>query len=336
MIKEKKNGRTIIAATIGGVCLLVLQLAWTYYSYQLEYDGLMAEIEEALSMAYQKEQTYRVPIADIVNPGEVSIQSCGTEEIIIVRKCFNSDTIVYHNTTGRSVESFIRNVFWDLREHIVPLNIYCLSDLFSGMLHDKDIHVSYLIERYNIHTGAVLETSAFAYEKQLIAKPDNTIILEISEVEAIRAVIEVTPVVILKNMWGILLLTVFLFIGVWFPIVVLCRRARLESGIVSYSKSDTFHIGMYTFNPGRNELQGFGEVIQLNKKENAILYALCVNKGDVVERNALLEENWGSSGIVYSRSLDTYLASLRKFLKKDATIQIVTVKGVGYKLVCQE
>jgi len=38
--------------------------------------------------------------------------------------------------------------------------------------------------------------------------------------------------------------------------------------------------------------------------------------------------------MVYSRSLDTYLTTLRKYLKKDPSIQIVTVKGVGYKLVC--
>ena len=63
------------------------------------------------------------------------------------------------------------------------------------------------------------------------------------------------------------------------------------------------------------------------------MYALCLNEGNVVERNALLEENWGSNGIIYSRSLDTYLTSLRKYLKKDPEIQIVTVKGVGYKLM---
>ena len=95
-----------------------------------------------------------------------------------------------------------------------------------------------------------------------------------------------------------------------------------------------FHIGQYVFDPAKNELQGSGEVVQLNKKENAILHALCMQCGNVIERSQLLEENWGDNGIIYSRSLDTYITTLRKYLKKDPSIQIVTIKGVGYKLVC--
>jgi len=94
-----------------------------------------------------------------------------------------------------------------------------------------------------------------------------------------------------------------------------------------------FRIGQYHFDPNKNELTGFGECIQLNKKENSILQALCAKQGNVVERNLLLDENWGSLGLVYSRSLDTYLATLRKYLRKDSSVQIVTIKGVGYKLV---
>jgi DNA-binding response OmpR family regulator len=110
-----------------------------------------------------------------------------------------------------------------------------------------------------------------------------------------------------------------------------CRHTQQKNTV--HFQNNTFQIGQYRFNPGKNELTGFGESIQLNKKENSILYALCVKQGNVVERNALLEENWGSLGMIYSRSLDTYLTTLRKYLKKDTSIQIVTVKGVGYKLV---
>jgi hypothetical protein len=204
------------------------------------------------------------------------------------------------------------------------------------MLHDKSIPVYFTLERYHIHTGAVLETSLPSDKYEFVMKPDNTIVLEISDTESIRAILKITPAVILGNMSGILIITICLLAIILFSIILLYRMTKQTDEPAEHIPNDTFQIGKYTFNPYKNELQGFGETIQLNKKENAILYALCINEGNVVERNALLEENWGSSGIIYSRSLDTYLASLRKYLKKDATIQIVTVKGVGYKLVYME
>ena len=160
----------------------------------------------------------------------------------------------------------------------------------------------------------------------------------------IRAVLQVTPRMILTSMSGSLIFTCCLLVMTLLCMIFLYRYTRVER---SKKESDTekpvepsvslpnsaIFIGQYCFDYAKNELTGFGETIQLNKKENSILYALCTKQGNVVERNVLLEENWGNLGIVYSRSLDTYLTKLRKYLKKDPSIQIVTVKGVGYKLV---
>lgn len=333
---HKKHTQASFFLFTGIVALLILQSIWVYRTYQLEYSRLMTEIEDAFSLAYQKEQTYRVPVVDIVNPGEVSIQGCGSEEIIIVRKCFAPDTIVYNNLSGRSVENFIKNVFWDLREQIVPMNIHCLFDLFAGMLHDKKIPVSFAVERYNVHTGDVLEISSLSNKDKFEMNPNNTVVLEISDTESIRAILKMTSGVILGNMSGILIFSICLIVIILLSIVLLYNMKKQADEPAEHIPNNTFQIGKYTFNPYKNEIQGFGETFQLNKKENAILYALCINEGNVVERNALLEENWGSSGMIYSRSLDTYLASLRKYLKKDPAIQIVTVKGVGYKLVYME
>ena len=333
MILYKKHTHAPFFPVVGIVALLILQSVWVYRTYQLEYKRLMTEIEDAFTLAYQKEQTYRVPVVDIVNPGEVSIQGCGNEEIIIVRKCFVPDTIVYNNLSGHSVENFIKNVFWDLREQIVPMNIHCLFDLFAGILHDREIPVYFVIERYNIQTGDVLETSSLSDKDKFEMNSDNTVVFEISNTEAIRAILKMSPKVILGNMSGILIFTICLIVIIFFSIVFLYNIKKQADEPAEPIPNNTFQIGKYTFNPYKNEIRGFGETFQLNKKENAILYALCINEGNVVERNALLEENWGSSGMIYSRSLDTYLASLRKYLKKDPTIQIATVKGVGYKLV---
>jgi len=338
---NRKNIRPVFWVLAGGLLLLASQSIWIYHTYQLEHHRLMAELKESFTLAYEKEQTYRVPVVNIINPGGLSIQSCGNEEIIIVRTCLDTDTIVYNNISGHSIEKFINRAFRDLREDIVPMNIYCLSDLFAGMLHDKDIPVSFIIERYNTATDAILESTLLPNEERKETGYNNNTILavEISEAESVRAIMLITPGIIFKNIVGTLLWTILLAGLVLFCFILPYWMAIRNKDVKPIENDDkpmqnpTYNIGKYTFDPLKNELQGFGETIQLNKKENSILHALCIQQGNVVERNTLLEENWGSNGFIYSRSLDTYFATLRKYLKKDSNIQIITIKGVGYKLV---
>lgn len=322
MLSHKKPIRLFLFALAGGVSLLALQLVWVYHAYQLERQYVTNEIKSAFNQAYQKEQTYRIPVVDIVNPGAITIQSCGPEEILILRKCPETDTIVYRNISGHSVERFINHVFGDLREHIVPLNIYCLADLFAGMLHDRTIPISFVIERFDISTGKILETSLVPGKKQPKVNPENTMVIEISDTEAVRAILQVTPGTVLTRMNGTLISTICLVLIILLCIVFLYHYQLIKQNKENTAihpvespvkpQGNTFLIGQYYFDPGKNELTGFGESIQLNKKENNILYALCVKQGNIVERNVLLEENWGSLGVVYSRSLDTYLTTLRK------------------------
>jgi len=341
MLSDKRKIHRLIIFFIGIISLLLIQFVWVYFTYKTEKTRFMTEVEDAFALAYQKEQTYRIPVVDIVNPGAVTIQSCGSEEIVIIRKCPDSDTIVYKNISGYSIEGFINRVFGDLREQIVPVNIYCLSDLFAGILHDKDIPMSFVIERFDTETENVLETTLLPGKEKPEMKPEATMVLEISNTEAVRAILQLSPKIVLGRITGTLLCTACLVIIAILCFIFLYRCFQPDDsrgGISSYTPSvpngsEIFRIGKYNFDPGKNELQGFGESVQLNKKENSILYALCTHQGNVVERSVLLEENWGNHGAIYSRSLDTYIATLRKYLKQDAAVQIVTVKSVGYKLV---
>jgi len=211
------------------------------------------------------------------------------------------------------------------------------------MLYEKKIPVFFVLERMNTRTGEVLESTLLSGHQQPKMIRENTIISEMSDKEAIRVILEITPETVFASMTGTLTCTVCLGAIILLCIVFLYRFLRKTpdkeddklplTELSVQLPNNTFHIGQYRFDPGKNELTGFGETIQLNKKENSILCALCMKQGNVVERNVLLEENWGNFGEIYSRSLDTYLTTLRKYLKKDPSVQIVTVKGVGYKLV---
>jgi DNA-binding response OmpR family regulator len=60
---------------------------------------------------------------------------------------------------------------------------------------------------------------------------------------------------------------------------------------------------------------------------------LLENKHEIVLRKNILDKIWGDDSFFNSRNLDVYITKLRDYLKEDEQIQIITLKGVGYRLV---
>jgi len=61
---------------------------------------------------------------------------------------------------------------------------------------------------------------------------------------------------------------------------------------------------------------------------------LLQHKNHVLDRSKVLKEFWGDDDFFNARSIDVFITKLRKKLKKDESIQIVNVRGFGYKLIC--
>jgi hypothetical protein len=327
---------------ISACALLVLQLLWLYSNYQLAYNQFIVEVDAAFDDACRKEQSYRLPVGDLVHSGGLTIQSCGAEEIRIIRQCPKPDTVFYDNVYGHSLETLISRAFYELREQVLPLNIHCLADLFAGALHDKGIPILFVIERFNPATGELLETSAIPNggTGNIFT---HVIITNVSETEGLRANLQFRKSSIFTRMTGTLacsaglLLIILWCFGMqfWMGRHKQCLpEAPLPDKAPNISKG--FQLGKYCFDVDKNELHGFGLRVHLNRKENGILEDLCLEHGKVVERSFLLEKHWDSNGFIYSRSLDTYIATLRKYLKNDPSVQIVTIKSVGYKLTIKE
>jgi DNA-binding response OmpR family regulator len=94
-----------------------------------------------------------------------------------------------------------------------------------------------------------------------------------------------------------------------------------------------FDLGQYHFNPKLRELT-HGESIQiLSPKENELLKMLSEHKNDVLTREKALKKIWGSDTYFNGRSMDVYIAKLRKFLREDSQIEIVNIHGNGFRLV---
>ena len=76
------------------------------------------------------------------------------------------------------------------------------------------------------------------------------------------------------------------------------------------------------------------EKTQLTHREAHLLFHLIKNKNEVLERSLILNKLWGNDDFFNARSMDVFITKLRKKLKQDETIQIVNVRGFGYKLIC--
>jgi len=98
--------------------------------------------------------------------------------------------------------------------------------------------------------------------------------------------------------------------------------------------SDDVQIGQYTFNFSRQTLSINGEEELLTHREAQLLNELYLHKNDLTERTLILNTLWGSDDFFNARSMDVFITKLRKKLAQDEQIQILNVRGYGYKLVC--
>ncbi|MGC6464974.1 MAG: response regulator transcription factor [Akkermansiaceae bacterium] len=76
-----------------------------------------------------------------------------------------------------------------------------------------------------------------------------------------------------------------------------------------------------------------GKVFEMNAKEIGILQLLCENRGKVVNRDRFLDEVWGYHANPTSRTVDNFIAELRKKLGEQGAACLKTVRGEGYRLV---
>ena len=97
---------------------------------------------------------------------------------------------------------------------------------------------------------------------------------------------------------------------------------------------DNFIIGSYTFQHNQNLLiSSSGTNYKLTTKENDLLKLFCENINSKVDRSLALMKIWGDDSYYNARSMDVYIAKLRKYLKEDKKIDLKTIHGFGFKLL---
>ncbi len=99
------------------------------------------------------------------------------------------------------------------------------------------------------------------------------------------------------------------------------------------SNMQSYAFGEFEFKYDQ-QILSFGEDDRkLTSKESELLKLLCQNINRTLDRSAALKTIWKDDSYFNARSMDVYIAKLRKYLKKDPEIQILTIHGEGFKLV---
>jgi two-component system OmpR family response regulator len=115
-----------------------------------------------------------------------------------------------------------------------------------------------------------------------------------------------------------------------FRIEAILRRTKKDSKSISQAE---FKIGNYIFDAHKQLLKLREKEQNLTTKEAELLKLLCTNKNIILERNFALKTIWIDDNYFNARSMDVYIAKLRKYLKDDPKVQIINVHGKGFKLI---
>lgn len=97
---------------------------------------------------------------------------------------------------------------------------------------------------------------------------------------------------------------------------------------------DKIIIGDFIFNYEKQKLYFNDQIDILTHRESELLFYLTEKRNKILDRTFILNKLWGNDDFFNARSMDVFISKLRKKLKKDTSVEIINVRGFGYKLIC--
>lgn len=109
---------------------------------------------------------------------------------------------------------------------------------------------------------------------------------------------------------------------------------RTQNSVQKFKPKSRIVIGDFIFNPRLRTLTYKKNTpTNLSPKENQLLLMLVETQNDLLSRNKALNEIWNDDNYFTSRSMDVYIAKLRKYLRDDASVEIANIHGEGFRLI---
>ena len=111
---------------------------------------------------------------------------------------------------------------------------------------------------------------------------------------------------------------------------------RRSSGVITgVPEQSSYAIGKYLFDVKTQTLTINDKSRKLTLKEAELLRMLCLHIENVLSRETALKEIWGNDSYFSGRSMDVYISKLRRYLRHDKRIQILTLHGKGFRLIVE-
>ena len=119
-------------------------------------------------------------------------------------------------------------------------------------------------------------------------------------------------------------------------IKAILKRCTIITEASTNSENKIVNIGKFTFDNANMILAIDKSERVLTRKESGLLRLLYENKNNLLPREVAMESIWGENDYFIGRSMDVFIAKLRKYLKPDPEVKISNVHGIGFKLEIQE
>jgi DNA-binding response OmpR family regulator len=110
---------------------------------------------------------------------------------------------------------------------------------------------------------------------------------------------------------------------------VLRRRSEGNEKVIA----DIVPLGRFNFLVNRQVLTDGKSERKLSYRESELLKLLVQHRDRILDRKEILNLLWGNDSFFNSRNLDVYITKLRGYLKEEPSLEIITVKGIGYRFV---
>jgi len=111
---------------------------------------------------------------------------------------------------------------------------------------------------------------------------------------------------------------------------------RTENRKSKTPEQTLFTIGKFKFDYSRQILEKKGAQHKLTTKESELLKLLCLYSDTFLDRNFALKSIWNDDNYFNGRSMDVYIAKLRKYLKGDPDVELMNIHGRGFRLITKD
>lgn len=108
---------------------------------------------------------------------------------------------------------------------------------------------------------------------------------------------------------------------------------RTKGATPKPEEPESYTVGASTFDPRKQLLRTPVGERRLTTKESELLRLLCAHQNEVLQRSLALNKVWGNDSYFSGRSMDVYIAKLRKYLREDPALEIINVHGQGFRLI---